>query len=310
MALLSSTESYESVLKKPELTENQKQKIELAQRVLKFSEENLKLKSKGNYSKIAMLNRPYVTWVVSAAEPWQLKPYQWSFPIVGKVPYLGFFNEKEAVEKENEMKNKGFDTYMRGVSAYSTLGWLKDPLLSSMLRYDDHVLVETLIHELVHTTFWVKDNVEFNERLATFLGRKGAELFYAQDLKTSQLILGEIEDEKLFSEFITEEVKKLDEWYTSLTKENQTLENKETRIQEIQTRFTSQILPKMKTDSFNKFPKLKLNNARLVMYRTYLKDFSGFEKLWEKSGRDFSKFLELCEPLRKAKNPDQILMQI
>lgn len=310
MALLSSTESYESVLKKPDLTENQKQKIELAQRVLDFAKKDLKLNSNGNYSKIAMLNRPYVTWVVSAAEPWQLKPYQWSFPIVGKVPYLGFFKEQEAVEKENELKKQGLDTYMRGVSAYSTLGWFKDPLLSSMLRYDDHVLVETLIHELVHTTFWVKDHAEFNERLATFLGRKGAELFYQQDQRTSKLIVDEIADEQLFSEFITEEVKKLDQWYLNLSKENQTIENKQVRIQEIQTRFTSQILPKMKTDSFNKFPDLKLNNAKLVMYRTYLKDFSGFEKLWEKSGRDFSRFLELCEPLRTALNPDQKLMEI
>lgn len=310
MALLSSTESYESVLKKPTLTENQKQKIELAQRALEFAEKDLKLNSNGNYSKIAMLNRPYVTWVVSAAEPWQLKPYQWSFPIVGKVPYLGFFNEKDALEKEEELKNQGLDTYMRGVSAYSTLGWFKDPLLSSMLRYDDHVLVETLIHELVHTTFWVKDHVEFNERLATFLGRKGAELFYQQDQKTSKLIIDEIADEQLFSEFITLEVQKLDEWYLALSQDKQILENKQARIQEIQTRFKTQILPKMKTDSFNRFPELKLNNARLVMYRTYLKDFSGFEKLWKKTGQNIPAFLKACEPLRKAKNPDQTLLSL
>src|SRR5690606_3806447 len=126
--------------------------------------------SDGNYSEVAWLDRRYVSWTVSASDPWRLQPYEWSFPIVGRVPYLGFFKEEEAREKEQELIQKGLDTYLRGVSAYSTLGWFEDPLLSSMLNYEDHVLAETLIHELVHTTIWIKNSTDFNERLASYLG--------------------------------------------------------------------------------------------------------------------------------------------
>ncbi len=314
MSLLNSREDYEDVLKKPDLKLEQKNKILFAQEVLSFAKNDLGLNSNGNYSKIVMLNRSYVTYVVSAAEPWSLKSYDWYFPIVGTVPYLGFFSEAEALEEEKDLKKKGLDTYQRGVSAYSTLGWFRDPLLSSMLRYDDHTLAETLIHELIHTTFWVKNSAEFNERLASFLGRKGAQIFYqkkeGKDSATSKLIADEAFDEKLFSEFITLEVKLLDQWYKELKEENRSLEAKENRIKEIQTKFESTVLKKMKTDSWSRFSQMKLNNARLVMYRTYLSDFSAFEKLWELTEQNIGTFLKACEPLKNSMDPDKELQKI
>ncbi|MFN9068049.1 MAG: aminopeptidase, partial [Bdellovibrionales bacterium] len=178
MQMLSSTESYESALNRKEITNDEKSKLKLALSVIEFTKTEFKLESDGNYSNVVWLDRPYVTWVVSAAYKWELKSHEWYFPIVGKVPYLGFFNESEAKSEEKVLAEKDYDTYLRGVSAYSTLGWFKDPLLSSMLRYEERDLVETLIHELVHTTFWVKNSVDFNERLASFLGQKGALIFY------------------------------------------------------------------------------------------------------------------------------------
>lgn len=314
MSLLNSREDYETVLKRPDLKLELKNKILFAQEVLNFAKNDLGLNSNGNYSKIVMLNRSYVTYVVSAAEPWSLKSYDWYFPIVGSVPYLGFFSEDEAVEEEKKLQKKGLDTFQRGVSAYSTLGWFRDPLLSSMLRYDDHTLAETLIHELIHTTFWVKNSAEFNERLASFLGRKGAQIFYqrkeGKNSATSQLITDEAFDEKLFSEFITLEVKLLDQWYKELKKENRSVQAKENRIKEIQTKFESTVMKKMKTDSWSRFSKMKLNNARLVMYRTYLSDFSAFEKLWEMTEQNIQAFLKACEPLKNSKDPDKELQKI
>jgi len=314
MSLLNAREDYDDVLKRSDLKIEQKNKILLAQEVLNFAKKDLGLNSNGNYSQIVMLNRPYVTYVVSAAEPWSLKSYGWYFPIVGNVPYLGFFTEAEALEKEKELQKKGLDTYQRGVSAYSTLGWFRDPLLSSMLKYDDHTLAETLIHELVHTTFWVKNSAEFNERLASFLGKKGAQIFYQKKegtkSATSKLISDEAFDERLFSEFITAEVNLLDQWFKELKKENRSVQAKENRIKEIQTKFESVIMKKMKTDSWTRFPKIKLNNARLVMYRTYLSDFSAFEKLWELTENNIQAFLKACEPLRNSEDPDKELHKV
>lgn len=314
MALLSSTESYKKTLSRPELTEDQRRKLLLSQEVLAFAEKELQLNSDGNYTRVAWLNRPYVTWVVSAAEKWSLKGYEWSFPIVGRVPYLGFFTENEAQELEQELKAKNLDTYLRGVSAYSTLGWFNDPLLSSMLRYEERDLVETLIHELVHTTFWVKNSADFNERLASFLGQKGALQFYIKkegsQSPTTKLILNEAEDENSFSRFITHEVEQLKKWYETLPIDQKKEEIKQQRIAEIQTRFKNSVLPTMKTSAWSNFPNLKLNNARLTLYQTYLRDFTHFEKLWVKTGQNFQSFLKACEPLRKSEDPDSILKNL
>jgi predicted aminopeptidase len=314
MQTLTSSESYESALKRNETTEDEKAKLKLALDVIEFAQHEFQLESDGNYSKVVWLDRPYVTWVVSASEKWKLKSYEWYFPIVGKVPYLGFFNESEAKDEEKKLAKKDFDTYLRGVSAYSTLGWFKDPLLSSMLRYEEHDLVETLIHELVHTTFWVKNSVDFNERLASFLGQKGALIFYEKkegmNSPTAKLIRAESHDEKIFSEFITAELRSLSEWYKQIQIENRSEEIRQSRIREIQNRFIKDIKPKLKSNRWNRFSDIKLNNARLSGYKTYVSDFTNFEKAWECSQGQFPKFFKLIDKLRSSQDPDRDLHEL
>lgn len=308
VSILVNRESYESILSRNDLKEAQRRKLLLAQEVRDFAIQELGLHSNGNYMKVTWLNRPYVVWAVAASDPWAVKAHQWSFPIVGKVPYLGFFNQKEAEEKERELIQEGFDTYVRGVSAYSTLGWFADPLLSSMLNYQDETLAETIIHELVHTTIWIPDNVNFNERLASYLGQKGAEIFYLKkegsNSPSFKRMQDETHDDKVFSSFITAEVKHLDEWYAQLKPEEKTIENKEKRIRQIQEKFSKEVKQKMRSSDWHNFEKLKLNNARLMMYRTYMSDFSAFDKLWDQLGGDFKLFLEKCKLLKKSKKPD------
>lgn len=307
LSILTSKESYEETLKRPNLTEDQKRKLLLAQEVREFAEKNLKLNSGGNFSKVVWLDRPYVVWAVNASQPYELKPYEWSFPIVGRVPYLGFFKKKEAEEQQEELKEKGLDTYLRGVSAYSTLGWFEDPLLSSMLNYEDHELAETLIHELVHSTVWVKNSAEFNERLASFLGQKGAELFYLQkeghDSPTTKRIKDEDHDAKLFSVFITKEIADLDQWYRNLAPNDKTEENKTKRIKSIQEKYVKELKPKMKIKT-GRFENAQLNNARLLLYKTYMQDYSPFERLWSRVDGNYQTFIEESKKLIKSKHPD------
>ena len=314
MSLLANRESYDKILQRTDLTVDQRRKILLAQEVRDFALKELKLHSNGNYTKVTWLDRPYVIWSVSASDAWRVQPFEWKFPIVGKVPYLGFFNLKEAEEEEKEMAAKGYDTYLRGVSAYSTIGWFADPLLSSMLNYDDEVLAETLIHELVHTTLWVKDSVDFNERLASYAGQKGAEFFYLKkegpNSATFKKMRDATHDDKVFSAFITSEVKDLDEWYKNLKPEEKTVENKQTRIKSIQEKFKAQIKPKLLGKNWSRFDEAKLNNARLMMYRTYMSDFSAFDRLWDLVKGDFPMFIEKCKTLKNSKNPDKELAEI
>ena len=312
MDLLASRIPIEKALKDPSLSEEDKKKLRLAQETELFAQDKLGLRANGNYSSFVKLDRPYVTYVVSAAPKWEMKHFKWSFPFVGEVPYKGFFSEDDAKAEEQSLKQKGLDTYLRGVSAYSTLGWFRDPVLSSMLNYDESDLVNTLIHETVHATLYIKSNADFNERLAVFLGNWGTELFYKEregaQSKTLELIKLENQDEKVFATFITQELELLEHWYKETKSEDESL--RQARIKEIQSRFLSEVKPRLKTKQYERFAGLQLNNARLLVYKTYLQDLSDFEKLAQKLDWNYGKFLAAVKALEKNPEPEKALKDL
>ncbi len=312
--ILNSRVPVEEALKDPRLNAEEKRKLELAQKARAFAESQLHLSKTKNYTSFVKLDRPFVTYVVSAAYRWELKHYEWSYPVLGKMPYKGFFTEQEAQDEERLLKGDELDTYLRGVSAYSTLGWFTDPVLSSMLRYKDYDLVNTIIHETVHATLFIKHEADFNESLASFLGGKGAEIYFMKTEGPNSPTLAEVknenEDEKIFSEFISVELRDLEEWYKVQAPKDRIESKRNERISEIQKRFSETIQPKMKTRNYSKFASAKLNNARLLIYKTYMQDLGDFEKLYEITGHDFEKFLAQCRFLEEEKNPSAGLKEV
>jgi predicted aminopeptidase len=314
-SMMSSRVSITEAFQSPNLNDVQKQKLLLTEKARVFAFEKLKLKKTDNYNSFIDLKRPYVTWVVHAAEKWQMKNYEWKYPIVGAMPYKGFFTEAEAKAEAEEMLKQGFDTYVRGVSAYSTLGWFTDSLLSSMLRYKNHDLVNTIIHEITHTTIYIKNNSDFNEQLAVFIGNKGTELFYKDlegpDSATLKLIAEENEDDRLFSEFITAELMSLEKWYVenpeSLAKNEVA---RTARLNEIHDRFEKDLQPKLKTTVYAKFTKEKMNNARMGLYKTYMQNLNDFEDAYIRHDSDLLKFIEVVKKLESSKDPAEDLKKI
>ncbi len=310
--LLQSRKAISETLKRDDLTEAQKAKLHLVGEAKAFAESKLGLKKSKNYTSYVQLEEPYVTYIVQASFPYELKPYLWKFPFVGEVPYKGYFRKALAEKEAEALRAKQFDVYTRGVSAYSTLGWFQDSVLSSMLRYEEYDLVETIIHETVHTTLFIKDAAEFNERMATFLGREGMKLFYQERGEAGAAVLkraaDDSHDQALFSAFLTREVEEMKKWYEDGKKAGSvSAEQKSARLKEIQARFTKDVRPKMKTKAYEEFEKRELNNAVLLAYRTYEYSLSDFEKLYEKMQRDFLKTLEWLKTLDAAKHPDQKL---
>jgi predicted aminopeptidase len=312
LSLLNSRVPIEDALKDEKITEPEKVKIRLSQEARAFAKDKLQLNSGKNYSHYVALDRPYVVYTINASPKWELNHYNWWFPVIGSVPYKGFFNEPDAKAEEAELKAKDLDTYLRGVSAYSTLGWFSDPLLSSMIKFHEHDLVNTIIHESVHATLYIKSSADFNERLAVFIGNTGTLDFYkakeGENSPTVKTMQSEFEDEKIFSEYISNEIKELEKWYKLQTKKDEVL--RQTRIKEIQTRFKELILPKMKSDMFNKFPDLILNNARIMLYKTYVADLSDFQKLYDQKNHNMNQFLEACKSLEFSKHPEEDLKQL
>lgn len=308
MKLLGSRVSVEKVLADPSIYTDIKKKLELAIKAKEFAEVELHLKKTKNYLSYVDLHRPYVTYIVSAAPKNELKYYTWYFPIIGRVPYKGYFNESSAQEQAKELANEGYDTYVRGVSAYSTLGWFNDPILSSMMRYTEYDLVNTIIHETVHATLYIADNANFNERLATYLGDLGAQLFY-QKMGLGVEALKEAEednyDQKIFSEFISEEIKKLEDWYSQ--HKSDALDQRDAQFLAIKEKYKKEVKPRLKGQKYSSFENTELNNAKLMGYKLYMNDLSDFEKLSKKMNGDFQKILEFCKKLEKEKAPEDAL---
>lgn len=312
VSLLNHREPIEEALKNPNLSDEAKRKLRLAMDAHTFAETQLGLKHTDNYTTFVQLDRPYVTYVVAAAMRTELKAYHWWFPIVGSLPYKGYFNPEDAKAEANGLKERGYDTYTRGVSAYSTLGWFRDPLLSSMLTYKDYDLVNTIIHETTHATIYIKSQADFNERLAVFFGNKGAEEFYrareGTDSKTLKMMQDDLHDEHLFATFIAAEMKALEAWYRERQDVNIDETVRRARLTEIQTRFASEVRPKLlDPESYRNFDKIEINNARLMNYRLYFESLDDFEVVFKKLGSDFRKMLDYCKSLESASDPKATL---
>jgi len=145
----------------------------LAEQARRFASQHLGLPDNRSYTRYVDLHRNYAVWNVFAAPHYSVEPVQHCFPIAGCVGYRGYFAEADAKADAARLRKQGNDVEIGGVSAYSTLGWFADPILSSMLRWDDDELDSTIFHELAHQLIYVKDDTAFNESFATFVQDQG-----------------------------------------------------------------------------------------------------------------------------------------
>lgn len=170
-ALINSRRPIERVLQDPAVESTTKERLRLTRNILKFAERN-GLNVDGAYDYYIHLKGRSVSYIVQAAEADRLEAVTWWFPVVGRVPYLGFFDQEDRDEKASELAKAGYDVEVGGVSAFSSLGWFDDPIYSSMLNRPPAELAHLLFHELTHRTLWVKGSVPFNENLAEFVADK------------------------------------------------------------------------------------------------------------------------------------------
>jgi predicted aminopeptidase len=179
-----------------------KTKLKLIEEIRQFAFDEIGLTRNENYTTFYDQHGQRIIYVVTACKPFALEPHLWHFPFLGNVPYKGFFNVDKAKEEAQKLKTENFDVDIGGASGWSTLGFFKDPVLSQMLNYKEGDLAELIIHELTHGTIFVKDNVEFNENLASFIGYRGALLFlekkFGKDSKQySEYVNGRKDDQTL-----------------------------------------------------------------------------------------------------------------
>ena len=244
-----------------------------------------------SYTSFSQLESDTLALVLSAAHRDQLTPKTWWFPIVGTVPYKGYFDEDNAIEEQEKLEEDGFDTFLRPTAAFSTLGWFADPLLSTLLRLDEVDLVETVLHELSHNHLFVKGQVRFNESFATFVGRAGAIEFFCNrqggggDTVKCLRAQARWRDHQRFEGFIESLVEELQVVYQDTTLAYDTkLAERERIFGEHLEIFATEVQPSFEASTYQSFLLIPLNNATLLTRIRYHHRLQDFQALLEREG--------------------------
>lgn len=276
------------------LDEAQRGRMSWIPRVIEFARDELGLEPGDSYTSYFDTGGGSVSYTVVASHPLALIPYQWCFPLIGCVPYKGYFDPEDARAEALALREAGWDAEVFPVEAYSTLGWFSDPLLSGMLSLSMPELVELLLHELTHRTLYIPSRSQLNEGFATHMGREGARLFFQRHPEAaSRDELDEyhraIERDSQYSELISRLKNDLDTLYRSPTPRDLKL----TRKKELFATATIAARELFSVDTIT-----LSSNAKVVASETYKAQLAKIARLQEKSGGHPRKLLEALRTAR------------
>lgn len=262
----------------PSLSDEQRARIELVRQARIFARDRIGLYVETNYADFYDSDGAAIAYNLSAAHADHLEPLTWSFPIAGTLPQLGFFDLESAKSRANTLREQGFDVYVYELDAYSLGADLPNPLYSPMLERDDVNLVDTVIHELLHATIGRPNraaiDAEFNETLATFVGRKGAIQFFQSNMPNRvdlvETAAQRFEDADLFGEFMADLYADLDAYYGSDLTPEEKLAGREAVFNAAIARFFDEVHPLMNTPAdYDWVSDLPVNNAYVLLQNRY-----------------------------------------
>lgn len=267
----------------------ERRKLRLVLQARDFAASGLDLNAGQSYTTYSWVDSDTLLLVVSGAYRDRFQPYTWWFPIVGRVPYKGFFDFDAAHAEAARLRRAGFDAAVRPSAAFSTLGWFNDPLLNTVLRYGDVALANTVIHELTHNTLYLPGQAAFNESLANFVGDVGAiEFFCARDGESSdtcRLARDGWADNLVFGAFLDDLIARLEALYgrTDLDSEEKVVRREEVFRAALE-RFAADVEPHLRTSAFRGFADRHLDNAVLIGMRLYYRRLDLFDRVHRRLG--------------------------
>ncbi len=266
-----------------------KAKLKLVLAAREYARDSLRLRVKDSFTTFTRLDSDTLVLVLSAAYRDTLKPYTWWFPVVGRVPYKGYFDFDEARRTARKMEEDGFDTYVRPADAFSTLGFFNDPLLSTTLKSDSVTLANTVIHELTHNTFYASGQAEFNESFSMLVGARGAAAFFrsrGQEMAAARAE-AEWEDDKLLGRFWTTLVRSLDSAYARYPGDRAArIAVRDSVYAQARVMLRREVAPALLTIDARYAERVPLDNASLLARRVYTTDLDLFDVIHEREGRD------------------------
>ena len=257
----------------------------------------------------------YVEWpgdrvvtTVVATPPGSLEPHTFWFPIVGSVPYKGFFDLSRAEAEAARLRADHYDVCIVPVRAYSTLGWFEDPITGPMLRGSDGALVETLIHELVHATVYLPSEADFNESVASFIGEEGSVRFFAETrgAEAAEQERERISDNRRIAAAVLAFRQEVENLYASGAPEGARAETR--AAAEIRARGDLARLPLRTRNPRWVASQMRLSDACLALARTYSADLDAYSATLASLGGDLPAFVARLRKASEAEDPRAALL--
>lgn len=281
------------VIADPATTPPTRDQLRLVLDARDFAAGVLGLRAGRSFTTYAALDHDTLVMVLAGAYRDRLQPITWWFPIVGRVPYKGYFDFAAAARAGDALRSQGFDAYVRPSPAFSTLGWFNDPLVSASLRTDSVDLANTVVHELTHNTYYAPGQASFNESFANFVGARGAAAFFRARGDTAAAAAAEARwaDEKTLGQFWTLVYTSLDSAFRAhpggdSVSRAARLAARETIFGLARDSLIGSLPQRLQTVPASALARARLDNAALLARRVYLTDLDQFDAVYDRVGGD------------------------
>ncbi|HUY18208.1 MAG TPA: aminopeptidase [Candidatus Binataceae bacterium] len=289
MRLLWNRKPIDEVLARSDLPADTRAKLKTVLEVRDFARDRLGLKVGGAYRTVSEVDRGAVVWVVMAAPRDALEPVTWWFPIVGRVPYRGYFDHQAALAEAKRLKAAGYDTFVRPAVAFSTLGFFNDPLLSNLLNLSRVELAGVIIHELFHRTYFLASDAMFDESAATWVGSRGAVDFFTTtegaNSADAHAARGVLESDLEFASFLLQAQAQLLRLYQSGLSYQEIVKRRAPLFVKIRADYAA-LKPRLSGLERFDLDREPLNNAVLINYLIYFHQFWNFAALEQMHHQD------------------------
>jgi len=298
----SGARSVQSLLEDPSTPADTRQFLLRVQDIRSFAVSEVGLKNNDNYSRYKELDRDHLVDVVQGCDAASFNAYQWGYPFLGQLPYRGYYDRKDAQAEAARLEKLGFDVIVRPVDAFSTLGFLRDPLYSFMKGYSAFEIASLIIHEQTHATLFLKGQPDFNEEMATFVGDEGAfEWLRARFGEASAEYRDAVDsqaDSDHFVSLLRDLAARLSEVYASGVGRDQKLSQKRVVIDEFKAGLADAQAAGFRTEAYTHLDKIPLNNAYISLYRLYTSDIPLLRSWFEsRCGSDLRRFMASMKEL-------------
>ncbi len=309
--ILEARQPIARLLRDPAIPADRRAQLQLVLDARDFAAE-IGYEAKQTYTTYADVGRDTLLLVLSASPRNCLCPHLWKYPIVGRIPYKGFFDPAMARREADRLEHLGYDIYLRPAGAFSTLGWFNDPLYSTAIGRDSVELAATVLHEIAHNTLYVKSATPFNESFAQLAGYRGAEAFFRQrgSAAAAEQAADRWLDEVVLGGYYSTLAARLDTLYQAAADSAAVDEGRAALGRWAREQLEGPVGRQLRTYTIGPMADRPINNARLIAARIYRTRLDRFEAWYQRHGADIRRAVAALDSLTRGVEGDSAFARL